>query len=112
MGDGGWRRIDAAAAWHILTRVGLSALATALHGRLLKRSGELSRAAGDSRPYTKGRRFIAPPFSLVRPAGRTHLEVKDPMGVWIATGALGRVRLLNHPLWRRPCKLQLTDPMR
>ena len=27
--------------------------------------------------------------------------VKDPMGVWIATGALGRVRLLNHPLWRR-----------
>jgi hypothetical protein len=37
---------------------------------------------------------------------------KDPMGVWIATGALGRVRLLNHPLWRRPCKLQLTDPMR
>src|SRR5271166_5893372 len=29
------------------------------------------------------------------------LEVKDPMGVWIATGALGRVRLLNHPLWRR-----------
>ena len=39
-------------------------------------------------------------------------EVKDPMGVWIATGALGRVRLLNHPLWRRPCKLQLTEPMR
>jgi hypothetical protein len=38
--------------------------------------------------------------------------VKDPMGVWIATGALGRVRLLNHPLWRRPCKLQLTEPMR
>ena len=31
------------------------------------------------------------------------------MGVWIATGALGRVRLLNHPLWRRPCKLQLTN---
>ncbi len=24
MGDGGWRRIDAAAARHILTRVGLS----------------------------------------------------------------------------------------
>jgi hypothetical protein len=41
----------------------------------------------------------------------TSLLVKDPMG-WIATGALGRVRLLNHPLWRRPCKLQLTDPMR
>jgi hypothetical protein len=39
-------------------------------------------------------------------------SVKDPMGVWIATGALGRVRLLNHPLWRRPCKLQLTEPMR
>src|SRR5271166_3793082 len=38
--------------------------------------------------------------------------VKDPMGVWIATGALGRVRLLNQPLWRRPCKLQLTEPMR
>ena len=38
--------------------------------------------------------------------------MKDPMGVWIATGALGRVRLLNHPLWRRPCKLQLTEPMR
>ena len=36
------------------------------------------------------------------------LDVKDPMGVWIATGALGRVRSLNHPLWRRPCKLQLT----
>ena len=34
------------------------------------------------------------------------------MGVWIATGALRRVRLLNHPLWRRPCKLQLTEPMR
>ncbi len=67
MGDGGWRRIDAAAAWHILTRVGLSALATALHGRLLKRSGELSRAAGASRPYTKGRRFIASPFSLAEP---------------------------------------------
>lgn len=67
MGDGGWRRIDAAAAWHILTRVGLSALETALHGRLLKRSGELSGAAGASRPYTKGRRFIAPPFSLAEP---------------------------------------------
>ena len=38
--------------------------------------------------------------------------MQDPMGVWIATGALGRVRLLNHPLWRRPCKLQLTEPMR
>jgi hypothetical protein len=50
MGDGGGRRIDAAAAWHILTR-----------------SGELSRAAGASRPYTKGRRFIAPPFSLAEP---------------------------------------------
>ena len=36
------------------------------------------------------------------------IYVKDPMGVWIATGALGRVRSLNHPLWRRPCKLQLT----
>ena len=22
----------------------------------------------------------------------------------------GRVRLLTHPLWRRPCKLSLTDP--
>jgi hypothetical protein len=31
MGDGGGRRIHAAAAWHILTRVCLSALATALH---------------------------------------------------------------------------------
>ena len=45
MGDGGWRRIDAAAARHILTRVGLSA-------------GERSGAAGASRPHTKGRRFI------------------------------------------------------
>ena len=58
MGDGGWRRIDAAAARHILTRVGLSALGTALHGRCLKRSGERSGAAGASRPHTKGRRFI------------------------------------------------------
>ena len=38
--------------------------------------------------------------------------MKDPIGVWIPTGALGRVRLLNHPLWRRPCELQLTEPMR
>jgi len=42
MGDGGWRRIDAAAARHILTRVGLSVLGTALHGRLL--SGRASGA--------------------------------------------------------------------
>ena len=55
MGDGGWGRIDAAAARHILTRVGLSVLATALHERLLKQSRELSRAAGASRPLTKGR---------------------------------------------------------
>jgi len=46
------------------------------------------------------------------PGTFSSLEVQDPMGVWIATGALGRVRLLNHPLWRRPCKLQLTEPMR
>jgi hypothetical protein len=31
MGDGGWRRIDAAPARHILTRVGPQALGTALH---------------------------------------------------------------------------------
>ena len=31
--------------------------------------------------------------------------MQDPMGVWIATGALGRVRLLNHPLWRRPMQV-------
>jgi hypothetical protein len=37
-----------------------------------------------------------------RETGEEH-EVKDPMGVWIATGALSRVRSLNHPLWRRPC---------
>ena len=24
----------------------------------------------------------------------------------------GRARLLTHPLWRRPCKLSLTDPKR
>src|SRR5271166_4765769 len=60
-----------------------------------------------------------PPFEFVEGLWRdaplamfSSLEVKDPMGVWIATGALGRVRLLNHPLWRRPCKLQLTEPMR
>ena len=46
MGDGGGRRIDSSAARHILTPVCLSALATALHGRLLKRSGERSGAAG------------------------------------------------------------------
>jgi hypothetical protein len=61
MGDGGWRRIDAAAAWHILTRVGLSALETALHGRLLKRSSELSGAAGASRRRQRGQKPLAAP---------------------------------------------------
>jgi hypothetical protein len=46
-------------------------------------------------------------FQMGRPGGyhdggpledRQEGEVKDPMGVWIATGALGRVGLLDHPL--------------
>ena len=68
MGDGGWRRIDAAAARHILTRVWTLGFSDgASWAPSLKRSGELSRAAGASRPYTKGRRFIAPPFSFAKP---------------------------------------------
>ncbi len=56
MGDGGWRRVDAAAARHILTRVGLSAFS----------GGGARGAAGDSRPHTKGRRFVgaALPFTI------------------------------------------------
>ncbi len=55
MGDGGWRRIDAAAARHILTQVGLSVFS----------GGKARGAAGDSRPHTKGRRFIgAAAFAL------------------------------------------------
>ena len=43
MGDGGWRRIDAAAARHILTLLSTRA------------SGG---SAATARPHTKGRRFI------------------------------------------------------
>ena len=57
MGDGGWRRIDAAAARHILTRGRPSALGTALHG-LSQAVGRAERSGGASRPHTKGRRFI------------------------------------------------------
>ncbi len=48
MGDGGWRRVDTAAARHILTRVRLSTFS----------GGRARGAAGESRPHTKGRRFI------------------------------------------------------
>ena len=60
-------------------------------------SGSVRGALSNERPYRDVR----------RETGKEYV-VKDPMGVWIATGALGRVRSLNHPLWRRPCKLQLT----
>ncbi len=34
--------------------------------------------------------------------------LRDPMGRWIATGTLEECGC-NHPLWGRPCKLDLTD---
>ena len=52
MGDGGWRRIDAAAARHILTL--LSARAS-------------GGSAGAPRPHTKGRRFIGAALSFTNP---------------------------------------------
>ena len=54
MGDGGWRRIDAAAARHILTL-----LSTRASG------GE--RRRGASRPHTKGRRFIGAALPFTKP---------------------------------------------
>src|SRR5271165_4872486 len=74
-----------------------------------------TQAFASAQPFDFSR-YSPPPLPRERfsrvPGMFGSLEVKDPMGVWIATGALGRVRLLNHPLWRRPCKLQLTEPMR
>jgi transposase len=43
-----------------------------------------------------------------RPLGRRE---EIPWGV-DSDRRSGRVRLLTHPLWRRPCKLSLTDPKR
>ena len=40
------------------------------------------------------------------------VDEKRSHGEWVAIDALGRVRLQTHPLWRRQCKLSLTDRKR
>ena len=54
MGDGGWRRIDAAAARHILTLLSARASGGADHGAPLG-------------PIRKGGASSAPPFSFTNP---------------------------------------------
>ena len=55
MGDGGWRRIDAAAARHILTLLGSSARASGRIGGVLLG------------PIRKGGASSAPPFPFTNP---------------------------------------------
>ncbi len=66
MGDGGWRRIDAAAARHILTRVGLSVKGRRFIGAFcaVRQGGEQWEPLGRIR---KGGASSAPPFPLTNP---------------------------------------------
>ena len=57
MGDGGWRRIDAPAARHILTLLSARASDGADHGAPLG-------------PHTKGRRFIGAALPFTKPLCR------------------------------------------
>ena len=79
MGDGGWRRIDAEAARHILTRVGLSALGTAHHGRLL--SGLTSQPSGGrlSAPYVRAALHRRRPFRLQSCLSRRRQRGQKPL---------------------------------
>src|SRR5258705_10001080 len=51
------------------------------------------------------------PRSTRQGAGLLRRRKEIPWGV-DSDRRSGRVRLLTHPLWRRPCKLSLTDPNR
>ena len=51
--------------------------------REIRSSGSVRGASGDGRPY---RERVSP--VAVRPAERPLAEPTDPMGLWIATGAL------------------------
>ena len=95
MGDGGWRRIDAPASRHFLTRVGLSVLGTALLGGLLSARAS-GGAAGASRPHTKGRRFIGAALPFTKPLCRGRRQRgQKPRGVlrYSITVTLRRIRI-------------------
>ncbi len=67
MGDGGWRRIDASAAWHILTWVrlfGLSGQRFIGAFCAVRQGGEQWEPLGRIR---KGGASSAPPFPLTNP---------------------------------------------
>jgi hypothetical protein len=81
MGDGGWRRIDAPAARHILTL--LSARAS-------------GGSAAAPRPHTKGRRFIGAAFSFHESdLSRRHQRGQKPLAAprYSITATLRRIRI-------------------
>ena len=61
---------------------------------------QFAEKLSDSRPVRRSSRPCGSPL------GRRE---EIPWGV-DSDRRSGRVRLLTHPLWRRPCKLSLTDP--